>query len=260
MSLCVQRGAAVVFLMLVFASCAPKRSELMLDTHAVDPASLMRIVREGHARLHSMVGGGTVTFESPEIAGSASFDISLKKPDSLLVRFEGPFGIDVGTLFLSPRKYIVYNSLENRVVTGVPRVEAMRSVIPFDLTYTQILDAFSGQFTLPADPESVRAYAIDDHQFFLSMACGNTLCTYWVDPEYRLVSKYQIQDAQGRLILEALASGMTEQDSVSAPRRIKIRFPEDGRQISIFYSSLTLNAPQPSFEFSIPDNAQTIVR
>jgi len=92
------------------------------------------------------------------------------------------------------------------------------------------------------------------------MSCGTNLCSYWIDPRYRLVSRYQVQDTHGQVILEALASSMTEQDSVSAPRRIKVTFPEDGRQISIYYSSLTLNAPNPSFEFSVPDNAQTIVR
>lgn len=256
----VRRVASLVVPALLVTSCAPKRSDLLLDTHAVDAATLVRIVSEGNARLHSMIGGGNVTFESPELAGTASFDLAMKKPDSLLVRFEGPFGIDVGTVFLSPRKYVVYNSLENRVITGVPGAEALKSVIPFDLTYGQIMDAFSGQFSLPVNLENVRAYTVDDNQFFLSMSCGTNLCSYWIDPQYRLVSRYQVQDTHGQVILEALASSMTEQDSVSAPRRIKVTFPENGRQISIYYSSLTLNAPNPSFEFSVPDNAQTIVR
>jgi outer membrane lipoprotein-sorting protein len=260
MSQCVRRIAALLVFALLFVSCAPKRSELMLDTHTVDAAMLIKIVKDGQARLHSMVGGGSVTFESPEIAGSASFDLAMKKPDSLLVRFEGPFGLDVGTVFLSSRKYLVYNSLENRVITGVPQAEVMRSVIPFDLTYEQILDAFSGQFSLPANLENVRTYTVDGNQFLLSTTLGKNLCSYWIDPEYWFVSKYQIQDADGRVLLEALASAMTEQDSVSAPRRIKVKFPEDGRQISIYYSSLALNVPHPSFEFSIPDNAQTIIR
>ena len=260
MNFCMPRVAAIAFLALLLASCAPKRSELMLDTGAVNAPSLIRIVHEGHARLHSMVGGGTVTFESPEIAGSASFDISLRKPDSLLVRFEGPFGIDLGTVFLTPRTYLVYNSFENRVITGVPRAETLRSVIPIDLTYEQILDAFSGQFNLPATAENLQTYGVDNNQFFLSATCGENLCMYWIDPAYRLVSKYRVQDSQGRVILEALASGLTEQDSVSAPRRIKVSFPVEGRQISIYYSSMTLNASSPSFQFSIPDNAQRIVR
>jgi hypothetical protein len=247
-------------LLLGMSSCAPKRSEVLLDTKVIDAPTLIALVKKGQSRLQSIVGGGSVTFESPEIAGTAAFDIAMKKPDSLLVRFEGPFGIDVGMFFLSREKYVVYNRMENRVITGVPRAKALRTLIPFDLTYEQILNAFSGIFSFPADSAEVASYRVDDDRFFLSFKCGEAVCNYWVDPEYRLVTKYQVRDAQDRIVMEADASGLTEQDDVSAAKRIKVTFPEDDRQISIHYSTLTLNASEPSFVFAIPTDAKTTVR
>ena len=134
-----------------FLSCAPKPAEMLLDTHATDAETLISLVQQHQNQLQSVAGSGTVTFESPEIAGTAAFELSLKKPDSLLVTFEGPFGIDIGTLFVSPGKYLMYNSMENTVVTGAPTDAAIRSVIPFDLTLDQIVGAFSGSFQLPSD-------------------------------------------------------------------------------------------------------------
>lgn len=249
-----------VVLLLSMSSCAPKRSEVLLDTKAVDVHTLIALVEKGQGKLQSLVGGGSVTFESPEVAGTAAFDIAMKKPDSLLVRFEGPFGIDVGMFFLSREKYVVYNRMENRVITGVPRAKTLRAVIPFDLTYEQILNAFSGIFSLPTDSGQVESYRIDDERFFLSFRCGEAVCNYWVDPEYRLVTKYQVRDGKNRILMEADASGLTEQNDVSAAKRIRVTFPEDDRQISIHYSTLTLNAPEPSFVFAIPPDAKTTVR
>jgi outer membrane lipoprotein-sorting protein len=233
---------------------------VLLDTKAVDVATLIQMVGAEQQRVHSMVGEGSVTFDSPEIAGTASFDMAMKRPDSLLVRFEGPFGIDVGTLFLSRNKYLVYNSLENVVYTGTPTSSTLRAVIPFDLTYDEILNAFSGMVSLPKDPAEVSAYTIDEDRFFLSLQCGTNLCDYWIDPEYRLVTRYQVTDTQGHVLLEAQTLGVIEQDSLNVPRRIRVTFPEQGRRISISYSSLTLNGAEPSFSFSVPPNARTIVR
>ncbi len=247
-------------LLLVSVSCAPKRAAVLLDTRAVDVHTLIRLMDSGQQKLHSMVGEGSVTFDSPEAAGTAAFDLTLKKPDSLLVRFEGPFGIDVGTFFLSRSKYVMYNSLENVVVTGTPESRSLRAVIPFDLTYEQILSAFAGIVTVPPDTGGVVRYAVENDRFFLSMKCGDRLCDYWIDPEHRLVTMYRVQDADGRVVLEARTSGVTQQDSVSAPQRIRVSFPEQHRQISISYTSLTLNTTDLSFDFTVPSSARTIVR
>ena len=140
---CIRRCAAFISVVLLLHSCTPRPPGLLLDTKAMDAGTLIMLVREHQDRLQSMAGYGTVTFESPEMAGTASFQLALRKPDSLLVTFEGPFGIDIGTLFVSAGKYLMYNSLENTVVTGVPSNAAIRSIIPFDLTLDQIIGAFS---------------------------------------------------------------------------------------------------------------------
>ena len=154
-------------LLLIFSSCSPRRSEIALRPSETPPSTLVDLVDAADAKLVTMTGRGTITFESPETAGSASFDLSLRKPDSLLVAFEGPFGIDVGTLFLSRSLFIMYNSMENHVISGVPTARAIRSVVPFDLTYEQILNAFTGTFRIAERGAIPLSYTVDDDQFRL---------------------------------------------------------------------------------------------
>ncbi|MEK9135518.1 MAG: DUF4292 domain-containing protein [Bacteroidota bacterium] len=246
--------------LLLIASCAPKRSEVLLDTKATDARTLISLVEEHQNKLHSVVGKGTVTFESPEIAGTAAFELALKKPDSLLVTFEGPFGIDLGALFISAGKYFIYNSMENRIITGVPSTGALRTIIPFDLSLDQVVGAFSGSFPFPSDTSVLQSYSIDNDAFHLSYKCGSRTCSYWVDSRYLLVTKYEMRDEFNDVVMEAVSSSIKEDEQVSAPRRIRVRFPNQGRQLSVQYSSIALNDPNPSFSYFVPSNARTIVR
>ncbi len=220
---------------------------------------LIALVEEKSSKLLTLSGKGMLSFESPEMAGTASFTSSLRRPDSLLVFLEGPFGINVGTLFLSKERYIVYNSLENRVMTGVPSSQAIRTVIPFDLTFDQIINAFAGVFTFPP-AASAGTLAVDGDQFLLSYPCGSSVCSYWIDPTYLLVTRFEQRGTDGEVIVEANCSSPVEEGDAVSAQRIVVKFPQDQKRLSISYSSLSLNVIDPSFVFSIPKNAQTTER
>ena len=254
------RAAGFLVFMILLSSCAPKRSEILLDTKSVSASTLIALVEANERKVQSIVGRGIVSFESPRISGSASFELSMKKPDSLLAVFEGPFGIDLGMLFLSRQKYVMYNSMENTVVAGVPTARAIRSVIPFDLSYDQILSVFSGSYPFPPNLNNLHTYAVVDDRFFLSFEQGDSTRNYWIDPDYLRVSRYEVLDERQQLLLEARASGFVEQDEVNAPKRMSIAFPQENRSVSLYYSRVRLNDPSPSFAFSIPSNAHSTVR
>jgi len=253
-----RRCAVVMGCALVAASCAPRQSDVLLDTTATPPAELRQLVAERSSRLRSLQGSGAMSFDSPEMSGDAAFTTHLKLPDSLLVFLEGPFGIDVGLLFLSRERYVVYNGLENRVMTGNPSAGAFRSMIPFNLTYEQLMNAFAGVYQLPG--EEPERYEIRDDAFFLSYACGASICEYWVDPALLLVTRFRRLNAEGGVMMEVLCSSPREDDGAAAPRKIVISFPEDRRRLSIAYARVSLNDPDVSFDYSIPGNAETIVR
>jgi hypothetical protein len=255
-----QRPLLLLLLAAYLTSCAPKRSEILLNTTTTPPDVLLKLVKDRGARLKSLIGSGTLSFESPEIAGTAAFESNLKKPDSLLVTLEGPFGIDVGTLFLSKERYVMYNSFENSVATGDPNSSTIRSFIPFDLTQEQILDVFAGVLPVPDAGKELQRYAIDDNMFSLSYTCGVSTCTYWVDPEYALVTRFEQRDTSGNLLVEARAYSFTRQAEAAAARRVQMKFPQKGRQLFIAYDAMSLNATDTDFRFTVPSNARKISR
>jgi len=245
-------------LMALFASCAPRPPVLTLDTRTVSAGELILTVRERSGRLHSLSGSGSLAFESPTVAGSAFFSLALRKPDSLLVQVEGPFGIDVGTLFVTRERFVLYNSLQNTVRTGPPDPAMFRRLLPVDLTVEQMMEAFSGVFAIQGSAADVRSYQVDGDRFRLVTACGGGECTYWIDPATALVTAYRQTDGTGRVLVDATASALEEDGAVVAPRRIRISLPSTGRRVSVAYSRMVINDPEPAFDFTVPSNAEVI--
>jgi hypothetical protein len=191
------------------------------------------------------------------MSGSASFEASMKKPDSLLVQLEGPLGIDVGTLFLSREKFVVYNSIENTVMTGNPENSRLRSLIPMNLSYEEMMNAFAGIVVAPNEGDIVQ-YRIDDDKFYLETKCGENVCRYWIDPNHLLVSRYEMRNASDAVVLSAKLSSFTTEENISAPKRINITMPLQHRQVTIAYNALRLNPEETDFTYKIPSSAKVV--
>ncbi len=247
------RSVAVLILGAVLAGCAPKAAELVLDTRQVPPATVISRVTANASRVSTLTGRGTVSFEAPGMGGSAFFTLTLKKPDSLLIKFEGPFGLDAGFLFLSRSRYVMFNRMENVVYTGDPASGGIRSILPFELNVEDVLDAFTGAFRFPAGAAPTR-YAVDDERFLLSYGAPRDTQSYWVDPATALVTKYTRMGNGVSIFAETSRS--TEQDGMTVPREITLSFPSDGKQLAVYYDDLNLNPSSVSFQYVVPRTAQ----
>ncbi|HEX9006439.1 MAG TPA: DUF4292 domain-containing protein [Bacteroidota bacterium] len=243
--------------LLLLASCAPRTEGVALDTRRTPVSLLTQRVRELDSRLHTLTGRGSMSFETPSQGGSASFEVSMRKPDSLLLELEGPFGIGVGTFFLSRQRYVMYNSLENAVASGPPSGSSLRSLLPVNLTYEQMFSAFSGTFPLP-DHDSTLSYSVDGDRFLLRYQCEEGTCSYWVDADDLLVRRFEMRDGSGQVFLEGESSGLIEKDGTRIPRRVSISMPQDARRVAIAFSAASINTEDLSFAFTVPSNARKL--
>jgi len=111
--------------------------------------SAEEIIAEVTARakaITTLKGEGEITVESHDGSTSASFDVYLKKPDSVRVEFKGPFGLRVGTLLLTKDKFILYDRTENTAIVGTPDGKTLQSLFRLKMQFEEILSAFTGEF------------------------------------------------------------------------------------------------------------------
>jgi hypothetical protein len=247
--------AAWLALPLLVTACGTTREGLVLDTRRVPASELIERVREASDRVRTIAGSGTLVFDSPRVSGSAEFTLALRKPDSLLVRLEGPFGMDVGLLFMDGESYVAYNSLENEVIVGASDSAALRALIPVPLSTAQIVDAFSGRYPINPDARVLR-YGIDDDRFLLTALCGTDTCRYWVDPEALVVTSYRRTGPDGRVLLEGEMTKLTTIDDIQLPRSIVLRAPSRRSTLRILFADLDVNGDAPDFSYTVPANAR----
>jgi hypothetical protein len=101
---------------------------------------------------------------------------------------------------------------------------------------------------------------VDDGKFLLVYGIDGRTHSYWIDPEYDLVVRYELHASGGNLLLEVESSQMVRRENLCVPRHVTVSFPDEGRRLSIHYTSLELNAGDLSFEYTVPAGAHSSSR
>jgi hypothetical protein len=249
---------STLFFCLVLASCAPRQAGVVLDTGSVPSDRLARLVAERAERVQTLTGRGSLMVDAPEFAGTARFELALRRADSALIRIEGPFGLDIATVFVTRRAFIAYTSMNNTVTTGSMDGRGLETVFPVKIPMDRLLEALSGAISLPAEPP-VR-YVIEDDKFLLVYRTPAGTASYRVDPTELLVTGFTAADTAGTLVLEMNSSKLASYDGFTLPRRVELRMPEKESEVVVSFTSLNPNDPAPSFAYSIPRNARRVER
>lgn len=212
-------------------------------------------VAENHLRLQALFGSGTISVETPEIAQSGSFELTLRKPDSVLVRIEGPFGIDVGSALLTRDEFFFYSSFQNRLITGPTNPENLGKILRVDLAFDDMLNLFLGGVFLSDDRGTPSSFSIEDEEFVLTYYHPRGTRRYRVDPQTLQIVKIHHLDAAGRVVLEQVFSKFRTVDGVTIPQYVRVTMHRERRRVSVAYADLLVNPSDLFFRFDVPANA-----
>ncbi len=205
---------------------------------------VLRRVEARNGRITTLRAGGSITLESPDNSSSGSFDLFLKKPDSLRMEFSGPFGIHVGTLFLSRDTFQFYNWHDKSFTSGRPDEETLFKVFRIRLGFDDILNALTGKFPLPAgDPASPMAYSADNDEYLLRYSGTSSRTEYRIDGSRFVVTSYRRTDTAGVPLIVAHATDINDDGEIPMPRLLRIVFPGESRSMTVSYDECEFNRP-----------------
>jgi outer membrane lipoprotein-sorting protein len=251
------RLSLVSVVLLAFVGCNSSRVATVGNRH-ISYEEVQEAVQHQQQYIHSLHGEGKISVETPDMAQSGSFTLFLRKPDSVLVKLQGPFGIKVGFALITRDEFIFYNSFENKLIRGAASEKNISRILHVRLSFDDMLNLLGGGTFFEDDRRTPDDARIEEDQWTFIYKHNGVQRIYWIDPITSLIGKIQQLDTNGKLILEQRFSNFQSVDGTDVPFNIRITQPREQQMLSLVYSDVSLNTADWQFTFSIPSSAEQI--
>jgi hypothetical protein len=251
------QGILCVCVLFLLSGCASVPT-VNLAGRTVSPAMVQQMVKVNREKVLSLKGSGTISVESPEMAQSGSFELLLHKPDSILVKVEGPFGINVGSVLLTRTDFHFYNSFQNQLISGSVNASNLNRIFRVNLTFDELLSLFTGGSFFAGDDSPPDSLFVEENQFVLTYRRDAGSRRYWIDPGTLLIAKIQHLDPKGKLFLEERFEKFRDLGDASLPRQIRITQHLTRRVVAVAFSTLAINTGAVPLVLDVPTNAERV--
>ena len=244
---------------LMFTSCVPSKP---VEEERILPADrLMKKLEVNRRKIKTFLGSGTINLDSPQLTAKASFQIAIKKPDSIRISFFGPFGIDLAQAVATKRDFVFYDVINNIVYRGVTKDLSLKNIFKVDLTFNELMDAFAGAVDLTdklrREPDEL---FVKDDSYFLTYSDDvtgrNSLYEILIDD--LAITKYKIIEQPASSILEGTYRDFEMFDEVPLPYKININYKLMNQDIDISYRKIEVNTEIGNLNFTIPEDAEIV--
>jgi outer membrane lipoprotein-sorting protein len=243
--------------MIAFSGCAPTK-EISPHVRNLSPRQIIDAVNSRSRAIATFHATGSISVESPSFLNSGSFELSMKKPDSVRVDIEGPFGIRVASALFAHGHYTFYNSFRNEVMEGAVDEKNTPSFMNIRINPDDILDMFSG--TRGFLPEEILpdSFALGDDSYLLQFQHGAGRTRYYVDDRIVYVVSIEHIDSAGAVWSEEHFDFDRRDDGTIVPQSIRLIHDKLESSVSLVYETVHINTPINGMTLTIPPDARRV--
>jgi len=243
-------------LVLVLLGCSASKKSVRKNLE-LSYRDLMQQNVSWQEAIHSLQGKARIVLDSPQYSGNFDAEILIKGADSLLLSVNGPFGMDVGKVFIGRNRFVFYNQVNNQFYAGDKSIFEDRNFLQFPLKIKELRDIFSARDRFDVLKRDL--YEIRDDQYYIEASNGKMNYKMWFSPYYLHISRIEYYDEE-RLLFYKEYSQFKELNGIYFPMAIDFVRPRERQAVSIFYRDLKLNQPieDALFEIKISDSARQI--
>ena len=247
------------FSIIVLSGCAPTKE---VHRFAADftPRQIIDAVNLRSSSIATFQAKGSISVESPSFINSGSFELWMKKPDSVRVDIGGPFGIRVASALFARDHYIFYNSFKNEVTEGDVDSSDMPAFMNFRVNPDDILDTFSGTrgfFPAETSPDS---FAFGDGSYMLQFEHGNGMTRYTVDGRTLYITAIEHIDSTGAVWSEERYDFERHDDGTIVPQSVRLIHDRLESSVSVQYQTVHINVPMSGLAIEIPSDAHRVTK
>jgi len=236
-------------------ACAPAARK---PAAVLEPRDIHSRIVDNYRRLHTFRGAGKIVMEAPGANYAGDVRVAARLPDSLIVKVEAAFGIDVGFFFMDARRFASYAPLENTYASGRSNQAAALAFFHLEASVEEILSSVIGVAVPPYD--STFTMQRDESGYRFEGRRGAYRITYWVDPDKLVVKRGLVQRPNGAIVAEQDFSRFHKRRGVWIPQLIKAAQPPLQQRLTMFYERVDAGqkvAPA-EFRFKVPASAKRV--
>lgn len=212
--------------------------------------------------IQTMEASGNIAFDSPEQSGQGWIEIKIKKPDTVYVKIEGPFGISIANALITRYDFIYYNVQENKAILGPSTDINIGAILRIKVSFDELLNGFTGGFTLNSSAEDSVQAESENGLFTIKTYKDPGSQKFYIDPTLFTVQKYNSLDENNKTVVEVNYSNYFEENAsgktVYFPANIKIKNPDKKQSVYVDYISKSFNKEGLTFNIKIPKSAKVL--
>lgn len=252
-------SSIVLLNIFLITSCSTEKA---VRNEKVIPADRLIRKLEGNRRtIKTFYGKGVLNIRGKSFKGKTSFEISVKKPDSIKISIYGPFGIDLAQGLITKRNFLFYDVLKNRAYTGTNNDKVLKSIFKIDLTFNELIDAFAGAVNLTdklrTEPD-IYITEGDTYQLLYLDEKNNKKSRYEINKDDLAIINYSVSTMLNDELFEGDYSKFQEFERVPIPFNSTIINKVKNESLSIEYRSVEVNEKIESLAIKLPSDVKII--
>lgn len=248
----------ILVVLISVESCVPSKPEY--EEKILTSTRLIKKLEANRRAIKTFNAIGTMDVDSKDFGGSATFEVTLKKPDTIKVNIYGPFGIDLAEAIVTNRNFIFYDVMNNKVFIGANTKSALKEIFKIDFTFEEIMDAFAGSVNLTEklrrEPEVYNVF--DDTYELIYLDNNGRKNIYVINRSDLAIVLFKITDNNGANNLLGKYFRFQNYNDVPVPQESEIINYELGQSIKLKYKKININIEPEEFNIIYPNDAKII--
>jgi outer membrane lipoprotein-sorting protein len=248
-------GEALLLAAILLTGCSAEKESIIID-RSLNAEDVMTMVNSRSSSISTFSGEGSLSIQSPRITQSAGFEVDVKKPDSVRLVVEGPFGITVLRALFTRKNFTAYSALQNKVYVG--RSDARNGFMKMiDIPPAVFIDAFTGFRRFDNSSATPDSFYIAGNMFIVKFLTPSGWKVFTVDGQSLCIIRVETFDLSGgkltwREEYEYEQNAKKEWEPVAA----HLDIPEKETLVDLNFNSVQFNPALHALTISYPDDAE----
>lgn len=203
------------------------------------PDALWSAIETHASRLHTFNGWGRLMIATPDGGFRGMVNITVKMPDSLVMRVEGPLGIDVLRGVIGSNRAFLYYPRDNVAYSGTIQELQESTLLPIDAWSLDVVSAVLGLHSLKdKDPDGITNIEQDGRQAVLRFLDDEEVVVEYRGP---VVTRWERRTVEGGMIWEWEAKQFIRKRGLRLPRLVRMTHHLDRQRVTLFYERVKPN-------------------